>query len=244
MAQQPGTEEARDRDHDLRRERQNGERGTSRPRSSRSTTSSRSSRRRPAVARAAERATASRRRSTRSTGSSSPGGSDLDPSLYGAEAHPETNGTRPERDRGELALMEAALARDMPMLAICRGLEILNVLRGGDLVQHLPDVVGRRAAQGDAGRLRRPRGGRQRREPPGRAARRARARQVPSPPGAPHASARARGDRVGRRRNRRGARGSDPRVRGRRPLAPGGDAGRGALRRAGRRGARYRERTR
>ena len=70
------------------------------------------------------------------------GGSDLDPSLYGAEAHPETNGTRPERDRSELALMEAALARDMPILAICRGLEILNVLRGGDLVQHLPDVVG------------------------------------------------------------------------------------------------------
>lgn len=70
------------------------------------------------------------------------GGSDLDPSLYGAEAHPETNGVRPARDRGELALMEGALARDMPMLAICRGLEILNVLRGGDIVQHLPEVVG------------------------------------------------------------------------------------------------------
>ncbi len=70
------------------------------------------------------------------------GGADLDPSLYGADAHPETNGIRPERDRGELALMEAALARDMPILAICRGLEILNVLRGGDLVQHLPEVVG------------------------------------------------------------------------------------------------------
>ena len=70
------------------------------------------------------------------------GGSDLEPSLYGAEAHPETTGTRPERDRAELALMEAALARDLPMLAVCRGLEILNVARGGDLVQHLPDVVG------------------------------------------------------------------------------------------------------
>jgi putative glutamine amidotransferase len=70
------------------------------------------------------------------------GGSDLEPSLYGAESHAETTGTRPERDRGELALMEAALARDMPILAICRGLEILNVARGGDLVQHLPDVVG------------------------------------------------------------------------------------------------------
>jgi gamma-glutamyl-gamma-aminobutyrate hydrolase PuuD len=70
------------------------------------------------------------------------GGSDLEPSTYGAEAHPETTGTRPERDRAELALMEAALARDLPMLAVCRGFEILNVARGGDLVQHLPDIVG------------------------------------------------------------------------------------------------------
>jgi gamma-glutamyl-gamma-aminobutyrate hydrolase PuuD len=70
------------------------------------------------------------------------GGSDLDPSTYGAESHPQTNGIRPDRDRAELALMGAALERDMPVLAVCRGFEILNVLRGGDLVQHLPDVVG------------------------------------------------------------------------------------------------------
>lgn len=70
------------------------------------------------------------------------GGNDLDPSTYGAESHPETNGTRPERDRAELALMRAALERDLPVLAICRGIEIMNVARGGDLVQHLPDVVG------------------------------------------------------------------------------------------------------
>jgi putative glutamine amidotransferase len=70
------------------------------------------------------------------------GGSDLDPATYGAEAHPETNGVRPERDRAELALLEAALERDMPVLAICRGSQVLNVARGGDLVQHLPDVVG------------------------------------------------------------------------------------------------------
>ena len=70
------------------------------------------------------------------------GGSDLDPSTYGAERHPETDGTRIERDRAELALIEAALARDMPVLAVCRGMEVLNVARGGDLVQHLPDVVG------------------------------------------------------------------------------------------------------
>lgn len=70
------------------------------------------------------------------------GGSDLDPDLYGAVAHPETNGIRLERDRAELALLEAALARDLPVLAVCRGSQVLNVARGGDLVQHLPEVVG------------------------------------------------------------------------------------------------------
>ena len=68
------------------------------------------------------------------------GGADIDPSEYGHEAHPETNGIRPERDRGELALLRAALERDMPVLAVCRGSQVLNVARGGDLVQHLPDV--------------------------------------------------------------------------------------------------------
>ena len=70
------------------------------------------------------------------------GGSDIDPDTYGAEAHSETNGVRPERDRAELALLEAALARDMPVLAVCRGSQVLNVALGGDLVQHLPEVVG------------------------------------------------------------------------------------------------------
>ena len=70
------------------------------------------------------------------------GGADLDPDTYGADPHPATNGVRPERDRAELALLEAALARDMPVLAVCRGFQVLNVARGGDLVQHLPDVVG------------------------------------------------------------------------------------------------------
>jgi putative glutamine amidotransferase len=70
------------------------------------------------------------------------GGNDLDPESYGADQHPETNGTRPERDRGELALLQAALERDMPVLAVCRGLQVLNVARGGDLVQHLPEQVG------------------------------------------------------------------------------------------------------
>lgn len=70
------------------------------------------------------------------------GGADIDPEAYGAEAHPETNGTRPERDRAELVLLEAALARDLPVLAVCRGSQVLNVARGGDLVQHLPEIVG------------------------------------------------------------------------------------------------------
>jgi gamma-glutamyl-gamma-aminobutyrate hydrolase PuuD len=70
------------------------------------------------------------------------GGSDIDPDLYGADPHPATNAVRPLRDRAELALLERAIARDMPVLAICRGLEVLNVLRGGSIEQHLPDVVG------------------------------------------------------------------------------------------------------
>jgi putative glutamine amidotransferase len=70
------------------------------------------------------------------------GGSDLDPDLYDQEAHAETIGVVSERDRAELALLQAALARDMPVLAVCRGSQVLNVARGGDLVQHLPDVVG------------------------------------------------------------------------------------------------------
>ena len=70
------------------------------------------------------------------------GGSDLDPEIYGQEAHAETDGVVPERDRGEIALLQAALERDMPVLAVCRGSQVLNVARGGDLVQHLPEVVG------------------------------------------------------------------------------------------------------
>jgi putative glutamine amidotransferase len=70
------------------------------------------------------------------------GGSDLDPELYGQEAHQETNGVVAERDRAEIALLKAALERDMPVLAVCRGSQVLNVALGGDLVQHLPEIVG------------------------------------------------------------------------------------------------------
>ena len=70
------------------------------------------------------------------------GGSDLDPELYAADAHPETQGWYRERDDFELALMRAALELDLPMLAICRGSQVLNVALGGDLEQHVPDRVG------------------------------------------------------------------------------------------------------
>jgi putative glutamine amidotransferase len=70
------------------------------------------------------------------------GGEDLDPVHYGAERHPETKGVHEARDRAELALLRAALERDMPVLAVCRGSQVLNVALGGDLVQHLPEVVG------------------------------------------------------------------------------------------------------
>ncbi|HEX4678534.1 MAG TPA: gamma-glutamyl-gamma-aminobutyrate hydrolase family protein [Gaiellaceae bacterium] len=69
------------------------------------------------------------------------GGSDLDPELYGEQPHPETNGWVRERDDFELGLMQAALARDVPLLAICRGSQVLNVALGGDLEQHVPDRV-------------------------------------------------------------------------------------------------------
>ena len=70
------------------------------------------------------------------------GGGDLDPELYDADPHPETDRPRAERDRAELQMLQGALDRDMPVLAICRGSQLLNVARGGDLVQHLPEVVG------------------------------------------------------------------------------------------------------
>jgi putative glutamine amidotransferase len=70
------------------------------------------------------------------------GGSDVDAGSYGASGHPETRGTRPERDRFEMALARRALDRDMPLLAICRGMQVLNVACGGTLAQHLPETVG------------------------------------------------------------------------------------------------------
>jgi len=70
------------------------------------------------------------------------GGADLDPSTYGADRHPQTIGTVPERDAFEIALVRRALERDLPCLGICRGMQVINVARGGTLHQHLPDVLG------------------------------------------------------------------------------------------------------
>lgn len=70
------------------------------------------------------------------------GGSDLDPALYNAAPHPETEGIRPERDAGEVPLMAAALKRDLPVLGICRGMQLMTIVSGGSLVQHLPEKVG------------------------------------------------------------------------------------------------------
>ncbi len=69
------------------------------------------------------------------------GGCDVDPSNYGQDAHPETVGMVPRRDEFEFALLERAIERDLPTLCICRGMQVLNVLRGGTLIQHLPDVL-------------------------------------------------------------------------------------------------------
>jgi putative glutamine amidotransferase len=70
------------------------------------------------------------------------GGGDIDPALYDADPHPETDTPREARDRAELRMLQVALDRDMPVLAICRGSQVLNVARGGNLVQHLPEAVG------------------------------------------------------------------------------------------------------
>ncbi len=69
------------------------------------------------------------------------GGADVDPGRYGAEPDPATLSWRTERDAWELALLDAADARDLPVLGICRGMQVMAVQRGGSLVQHLPDVV-------------------------------------------------------------------------------------------------------
>ena len=70
------------------------------------------------------------------------GGADIDPESQGAEAHPETVGTNPDRDRFEIALARGAVERGIPLLGVCRGMQVLNIACGGTLDQHLPDRLG------------------------------------------------------------------------------------------------------
>jgi putative glutamine amidotransferase len=70
------------------------------------------------------------------------GGADIDPGRYGAAREGRTGPARPDRDGWELALIAAALPLGVPILGVCRGLQMLNTALGGTLVQHLPDVVG------------------------------------------------------------------------------------------------------
>jgi putative glutamine amidotransferase len=69
------------------------------------------------------------------------GGPDLNPRAYGENPHPATGPMESDLDDFELALTRAADARGLPILAICRGMQLLNVARGGSLHQHLPDLV-------------------------------------------------------------------------------------------------------
>ena len=70
------------------------------------------------------------------------GGSDVDPGRYAAEPHPKTVGWRTDRDEWELALLGAASAAGLPLLGVCRGMQLLAVSVGGQLQQHVPDAVG------------------------------------------------------------------------------------------------------
>jgi len=80
------------------------------------------------------------------------GGSDVNPLRYGETAHPMTQPPDDRRDEVELLLISEALERDAPLLAICRGLQILNVASGGSLLQHLDDGLGHRVRGGDRSR--------------------------------------------------------------------------------------------
>jgi putative glutamine amidotransferase len=70
------------------------------------------------------------------------GGADIDPASYGQDTHPETLDTVPARDAFEIALTHGAIERDLPVLGICRGMQLINVACGGTLMQHLPERYG------------------------------------------------------------------------------------------------------
>jgi putative glutamine amidotransferase len=70
------------------------------------------------------------------------GGVDVEPTRYGEQAHPTVQSSRPDRDDAELALVRAAVRADLPLLGVCRGMQVMAVAAGGALRQHLPEEVG------------------------------------------------------------------------------------------------------
>lgn len=82
-----------------------------------------------------------------------PGGGDVDPKLYGATAHSRTRGVSPATDTAELEVLEQALSTGLPFFGICRGLQVLNVLRGGTLHQYLPEFTGNHSHEPEPGEL-------------------------------------------------------------------------------------------
>jgi putative glutamine amidotransferase len=70
------------------------------------------------------------------------GGADIEPAAYGCDPHPETVSPVPERDACEIAIVREAIARELPVLGICRGMQLINVALGGTLLQHLPERFG------------------------------------------------------------------------------------------------------
>ena len=79
------------------------------------------------------------------------GGGDIDPGRYGAQPHPRTGRVSAPRDAAELELLDAALAAGLPVLGVCRGMQLVNVARGGTLCQHLPNDAGHTPAPGTFG---------------------------------------------------------------------------------------------
>src|SRR6202007_1005087 len=77
------------------------------------------------------------------------GGRDVDPSLYNEAPHDQTDVPDHRRDRFEILMIRAAIEADLPFLAICRGMQVLNVARGGTLIQHLPDRLGNESHKPD-----------------------------------------------------------------------------------------------
>ena len=152
------------------------------------------------------------------------GGADVDPASYGARPHEQTKGSWPERDRFELALTHAALERDMPVLGICRGMQMLNVACGGTIDQHLPDSLGHEDHRHTPGTF----GDHDVRVEPGSLAEQAAGGtvdpgQVAPPPGRGRAGRGPGGHRmVGARPGDRGHRAARPPVRAGRALAPRG----------------------